>query len=97
MTVEATVCLGKTLGTVSKPKDAAKMKGGNFIRVRVTMDVTQPLCRGRMITWDQESEGWVSFMYECLPNICYWCGHLSHDDKECVVWLSGKGALSGEE
>ena len=61
------------------------------------MDVTKPLCKDRMITWDQGREGWVSFMYERLPNICYWCDHLSHDDKECVVWLSSKGEPSSEE
>lgn len=85
------------MGTVEQQRDAVEMKGGNFMRVRVAVDVTKPLCRGRMITWDHGREGWVSFMYERLPNICYWCGHLSHDDKECVVWLSSKGALSREE
>lgn len=27
----------------------------------------------------------------------YWCGHLSHDDKECSMWLSSKGDLSEVE
>ena len=36
-------------------------------------------------------------MYECLPKICYRCGHLSHDDRECSVWLSSQGELSGAE
>ena len=35
MMVEATISLGSTLGTVSRPKDGAEMKGGNFKRVRV--------------------------------------------------------------
>lgn len=93
MTVEAAISLGETLGVVSKPRDTSEMIGGNFMRVRVAVDVTKPLCRGRVITWDGR-EGWASFMYECLPKICYWCGHLSHDDKECTVWLSSKGKRS---
>lgn len=64
------------------------------MRVRVAVDVTKPLCRGRVMTWDGR-EGWVLFMYERLSKICYWCGRLSHDDKECAVWLSSKGDLSG--
>ena len=36
-------------------------------------------------------------MYEQLPNICYWCGLLTHDDKECDVLLNSKGTLSVEE
>ena len=67
------------------------------MRVRVVVDVTKPLSRGRMITWDQGREGWVSFMYERLSNICYWCGLLTHDDKECDVWLNSKGTLLVEE
>lgn len=73
------------------------MKGGNFMRVRVAVDITKPLNRGRMITWDQGQEGWVSFMYERLPNLCNWCGLLMHDDKECDVWLNSKGTLSVED
>ena len=53
MTVEAAVSLGETLGVVSKPRDTSEMMGGNFMRVRVAVDVTKPLCRGRMIIWDQ--------------------------------------------
>lgn len=64
MTVEAAISLGATLAMVSRPKDGAEMKGGNFTRVRVAMDVTKPLNRGRMITWNQGREGWVLFMYE---------------------------------
>lgn len=94
MTVEAAVSLGETLGVVSIPRDTLEMKGVNFMRIRVAVDVTKPLCRGRMITWDQGREGWASFMYERLPKICYWCGHLSHNDKECPVWLGSKGDLS---
>ena len=97
MTVEAAISLGSTLGMVSRPKDGVEMKGGNFMWVRVAVDVTKPLSRGRMIMWDQGREGWVSFMYERLPNICNWCGLLMHDDKDCDVWLNSKGTLLVEE
>lgn len=33
-TVEAAISLGSSLGTVSKSKDGAEMKGGNFMRVK---------------------------------------------------------------
>ena len=36
-------------------------------------------------------------MYERLPNICYWCGSVSHDDKDCSLWLQSKGTLNLEE
>uniref|UniRef100_A0A7N2MJG7 Uncharacterized protein n=1 Tax=Quercus lobata TaxID=97700 RepID=A0A7N2MJG7_QUELO len=68
MIEKAMVSLREMLGIVSKPKDVAEMKGGNFMRVRVAVDVTKPLCRGKMITWDQGREGWVSFISKGDPS-----------------------------
>ena len=45
---------------------------------------------------DDDEEVLVSFIYEKLPNICYWCGMVCHDDKDCDIWLSSKGSLSIE-
>ena len=97
MMIEVVISLGETMGLVLKPKDEAEMRGGQFMRVRVVVDVTKPLCRGRMITWDQGRDRWVYFLYKRLPKFCYWCGFLSHDDKECMVWLNSKESLSKEE
>lgn len=33
------------------------------------------------------------FNYKLLPNMCYWCGQVTHDDKECVVCLGRNGSL----
>nr|POE98626.1 hypothetical protein CFP56_66598 [Quercus suber] len=38
-------------------------------------------------------EGWVRFKYERLPNICFWCGKLTHSDKECPLWEKSKDNL----
>ena len=60
-------------------------EGSHFMQVRVRIDITKPLCRGRKIGLSDGKEGWVNFKYECLPNLCYWCGRLTHHDKECSV------------
>ena len=80
-----------------KPKDTSEMVEGSFMRVRVVVDITKPLCRDRRVMWDQSSEGWISFKYEHLPNICYRCGQLSHDDKDCILWIQSKGSLLKED
>ena len=72
-------------------------EGGYFIRVRVLIDVTLPLCRGRVITMENGEKNWVSFKYEQLPNFCFWCGHLTHSDKNCDLWLDSKGPLLLEQ
>lgn len=56
--------------------------------------MSRPLCRGRKVVLDHDREIWVSFKYEKLSNFCYWCGMVSHDDKECEVGLASKGSIS---
>ena len=72
------------------------MEGGDFLRVRVKIDILKPLSWGRKITLDDGSMGWVSFKYERLPNICYWCGCLTHGDKDCDLWIDSEGTLPVE-
>ena len=88
--------MGKTIGEVSCHGREAGMIAGDFLRVRVEVDVSKPLYRGRRVVLDDDEEVWVSFSYEKLPNFCYWCGMVSHDDKDCDIWLSSKGSLSIE-
>ncbi|XP_030970096.1 uncharacterized protein LOC115990400 [Quercus lobata] len=85
-----------TVGTVVR-KSETEMNGGSFMRVRVNVDITRPLSRGRMVSVGQGREKWVSFKYERQPNICYWCGCLNHDDRDCEVWLDSEGSLKVEE
>ncbi|KAK7832538.1 uncharacterized protein CFP56_026312 [Quercus suber] len=96
LTPEAAVEIGETIGPVTVSRDTNEMKGGTFMRVRVSVDISRPLCRGRKVSFDEETESWVSFKYERLPNICFWCGMLSHDDKDCDLWLGSKGTLPTE-
>lgn len=88
--------LCKAIGTVNVMTDEAETEGENFMRVRVTIDISQPLCRGRVISLDSGKELWVSFKYERLPNLCYWCGRLTHDDRDCDLWVESEGSLSTE-
>uniref|UniRef100_A0A7N2R2G9 DUF4283 domain-containing protein n=1 Tax=Quercus lobata TaxID=97700 RepID=A0A7N2R2G9_QUELO len=97
LTTDVAINLGESIGKVYIPKDTTEMRGGNFMRVRVTINILEPLCRGRRVMFDENNDGWVSFMYEWLPNICFWCGHLTHDDKDCRIWLWNGGFLSNSE
>ena len=63
------------------------------MRVRVLIDITQPLCQGRVICLEDDKELWVSFKYERLPNLCYWGGRLTHNDRDCELWLDSEGTL----
>ena len=56
-TIETAFNIGETIGPVIKPKDLGEMLGPNFMRVKVVVDISKPLCRGRKIYWDKDNEG----------------------------------------
>ena len=56
-----------------------------------------PLCRGRLIKLKDDKQVWVSFKYERLSNICYWCGRLTHNDKDCEIWIESEGTLRNDQ
>ena len=45
--------------------------GGSYIRVKVTLDISLPLCRSRLVSFENGKQLWVQFKYEHLRNICY--------------------------
>lgn len=46
MMTEVALSSGETLGAVSIPKDTSELRGGNFMHIRVVVDITKSLCRG---------------------------------------------------
>lgn len=98
LTWKAAVDIVSVVGKVDESVlEDEKFKGCNFMRVRVAVNVTKPLCRGRKIALSGGSDSWVSFRYERLPNLCYWCGKLTHMERECPIWLKGKGVLTEKD
>ncbi|CAO2816224.1 unnamed protein product [Amaranthus hypochondriacus] len=60
---------------------------GEYIRLRVGINLDKPLLRG---TWlpRKNDKAWVKFKYEKLPNYCYVCGYLGHIEDECDMVFS---------
>ncbi|KAK9273138.1 hypothetical protein L1049_017945 [Liquidambar formosana] len=54
-----------------------------FIRVRVDVDVRNPLKTGFLLKRAAMPEVWVQFKYERLSDFCYRCGRLGHGEKDC--------------
>ena len=92
---EVAESLGASIGEVLKSTGSdAELGGGKGLRVRVRVNITQPLSRGRKIGMARGREGWVSFKYERLPNFCFWCGVLTHREKDCEYWLRNHERLN---
>lgn len=86
--------MGKAVENVD---DEGKQGQYNFQRVRITINTSQPLCKRRKLSLANGKESWVQFKYEQLPNICYWCGRLTHSDRECSLWIRSNGNLKEED
>jgi hypothetical protein len=67
------------------------MAVGEYLRVKVKLNITNPLLRGMMVQVGADKrEKWCPFEYEFLPVFCYTCGLIGHDDSSCATKL-GRG------
>lgn len=97
-TRDAGLSIGGILGKVEKVDVGDNgVNLGCFLRIRVTLDISQPLIRGRMVRMGGSDSRWVEFKYERLPVFCYLCGRLDHDEKECIEWIRRAVPLKAED
>ena len=71
LTPEVALEIGESLGIVNTSVGISDMVGGNFMQICVLIDITKPLCRGRIITLDSNDDRFITFKYERLSSICY--------------------------
>ena len=57
LTREVALSVWESLGSVIMQRDESDWRGGNFLHVRVAIDVTEPLCCGRRVAFDEDNEG----------------------------------------
>ncbi|XP_050277735.1 uncharacterized protein At4g02000-like [Quercus robur] len=88
----------RTLGRVEQVDTSLSGEcRGKYIRVHVTLDIRQPLPRGRFVDMGNSESLWSSVQYEKMPIFCYWCGLLNHDEKDCKVWLDSNGTSNKDD
>lgn len=58
---------------------------GDYFRIRVKFDTTQPLWRRMLIHFKGQIDRWVAFSYERLPELCYKCGMVDHWTSDCSL------------
>ncbi|KAK1643367.1 hypothetical protein QYE76_061172 [Lolium multiflorum] len=68
---------------------ADDMAIGEYLRVKVKLNIKEPLKRGLMIHIEGcQVARWCPFEYEFLPEFCYTCGIIGHEDKICSLKLA---------
>lgn len=63
----------------------SNFKGGwrEYMRIRVTMDLSKPLRRRMKLRKAGNEWFWINFKYENVPTFCFICGLLGHGEKYC--------------
>jgi hypothetical protein len=75
--------LGSSVGEVEAvDTDANGLGWGESLRVKVLIDLTKPLARGRMLKIKGMTK-WIAFQYERLPKFCFNCGIIIHGKTGC--------------
>jgi hypothetical protein len=85
MSREVGLNIGSSMGVVEEVDvDDDGVGWGEFLRVRVILDLSKPLPRGRTIRVREKSV-WVTFKYEKIPKFCFKCGVVRHGSRGCEV------------
>ncbi|KAK9991073.1 hypothetical protein SO802_026058 [Lithocarpus litseifolius] len=79
--------LGSTIQVANLEDDGS---GSEFLWVRVSLDISKPVPRCCKLWSKGDHIGWQLLKFECLPNICYWCDRVIHNERECELWLRGR-------
>ena len=59
------------------------MAWGRYLRICVSINIIKPLKRGSKVTLPGDVSVLAIFKYERLPDFCYVCEKLDHQDKDC--------------
>jgi hypothetical protein len=75
--------IGSSMGVVELvDTDSRGMGWGASLRVKILLDLSKPLPRGRKINIEGNAS-WITFQYERLPKFCFQCGVISHGKMGC--------------
>uniref|UniRef100_A0A803NSJ4 Reverse transcriptase n=1 Tax=Cannabis sativa TaxID=3483 RepID=A0A803NSJ4_CANSA len=97
LTEKNTLRLASMAGTVISINnaDVSKMVTNGFFRFQIWMSINKPVCPVSTTMWG--SKKWIAFKYDELPFMCFWCGRIGHNQKDCSVEYKEITRVMGEK
>ena len=68
MNVKAAEKIYEVVGQIVHSNDLVETEGGNFMRIPVEMDISLPLCHGRVVFMENEKKSWVGHFQIRAPS-----------------------------
>lgn len=88
MSINCAKQMGNAIGKfINWDKGTGQIIWGKYMRIRVELQIDQPLMRGLNLDMEDGSTKWVRIKYEKLPFLCYHCGLIGHRFRNCPVIL----------
>jgi hypothetical protein len=75
--------LGSMMGTVETAELYEYPGKKMIVKVKVAINVYQPIQTGILIGNHRDETHWIDYRYENLPQVCFNCGILGHEEKMC--------------
>jgi hypothetical protein len=75
--------IGELLGKVEASEFYEYPGKKMIIKIKVAIDVKEPIAAGILIGNANDGTHWIDFRYEKLPQVCFRCGILGHADNLC--------------
>ncbi|XVF51215.1 hypothetical protein PTKIN_Ptkin04bG0166900 [Pterospermum kingtungense] len=85
------IVIGESIGEVEEVElgDNISIGSGQF-RLRVYININKPLKRQKILAVEGGEKVRVRFRYERLPDFCFTCGKLDHQEAECGIFIRMK-------
>jgi hypothetical protein len=83
-TKEMRESLGSIMGTVETSELYEYPRKKLIVKIKVAINVYQPIQTGILIGNHRDRTHWIDYRYENLPQVCFKCGMLGHEEKLCM-------------